>query len=113
SQLSAIVASRDDAIVGKDLNGVITSWNAAAERLFGYRAADAIGRSIAMIIPAERRSEEDDVLQSIRAGRRVEPFETVRLRKDGSEVDVSVSVSPIVDRNGVIVGASKIARDIS
>jgi PAS domain S-box-containing protein len=113
AQLSAIVQSSDDAIVGKDLNGAITSWNAAAERLFGYRAAEAIGRSIAMIIPPERRSEEDDVIQTIRAGRRVEPFETVRRRKDGSDVDVSVTVSPIVDGNGAIVGASKIARDIS
>jgi PAS domain S-box-containing protein len=112
-RLAAIVQSSDDAIVGKDLNGVITSWNSAAERLFGYRAAEALGRSIMMLIPPERRSEEDEVLQSIRAGYRIQPFETIRRRKDGTDVDVSVTVSPIVDGIGAIVGASKIVRDIT
>ena len=110
--LAAIVESSADAIVGKDLNGVITSWNAGAERLFGYPAAEAIGRPIMMIIPAERRSEEENVLRRIRSGQRVEHFETVRRRKDGAEVDVSITVSPISDGAGVITGASKIARDI-
>jgi PAS domain S-box-containing protein len=112
-QLAAIVESSDDAIVGKDLNGVITSWNAGAERLFGYPAAEAIGRSITLILPPERRSEEDEVLRQIRAGQRVEPFETSRRRKDGSDVEVSITVSPIADRAGTITGASKIARDVT
>ena len=112
-QLAAIVESSDDAIVGKDLDGVITSWNHAAEQLFGYPAAEAIGQSITLIIPPARRSEEDDVIRQIRAGKRVEHFETSRRRKDGSEVEVSITVSPITDGSGVVVGASKIARDIS
>jgi PAS domain S-box-containing protein len=113
SQLASIVESSDDAIIGKDLNGVITSWNGGAEQLFGYPASEAIGRSITLIIPAERRSEEDEVLRRIRAGLRVEPFETVRRRKDGSDVEVAITVSPIADRGGRITGASKIARDIT
>ena len=112
-QLAAIVESSDDAIVGKDLDGVITSWNHAAEQLFGYPAAEAIGQSITLIIPPARRSEEDDVIRQIRAGKRVEHFETSRRRKDGSEVEVSITVSPITDGSGVVVGASKIARDIT
>jgi PAS domain S-box-containing protein len=112
-QLASIVESSDDAIVGKDLNGVITSWNGGAEQLFGYTASEAVGRSITFIIPPECRSEEDEVLSQIRAGRRVEPFETVRRRKDGSDVEVSITVSPITDVRGRITGASKIARDIT
>ena len=112
-QLAALVESSDDAIVGKDLNGVITSWNRGAERLFGYPAAEAIGRSIMLIIPPERRSEEDGVLRQIRAGKRVEPFETSRRRKDGTDVEVSITVSPIIDGSGMVIGASKIARDIT
>src|SRR6185436_6310158 len=100
-------------IVGKDLNGIVTSWNTGAERLFGYSADVMIGQSITIIIPPERMSEEDRVLAEIRAGRRVEHFETVRQRKDGSNVDVSITVSPIKDASGVVSGASKIARDIS
>jgi PAS domain S-box-containing protein len=113
ARLAAIVESSDDAIVSKDLNGYITSWNAAAERMFGYTAAEIVGRHITTIIPAERRTEEDHVLEEIRNGRRVEHFETVRCRKDGSFVDVSLTVSPIHTEGGRIVGASKIARDIS
>jgi PAS domain S-box-containing protein len=112
-QLAAIVASSDDAIVGKNLNGIITSWNHAAERLFGFTSAEAIGLPITVIIPPERRSEEDDVIRQIKLGQRVEHFETVRRRKDGSDVEVSITVSPIVDGSGSITGASKIARDIT
>ena len=112
-QLAAIVESSDDAIVGKDLDSIIVTWNRGAERLFGYSAHDAIGQRITIIIPPDRLDEEDRVMQRIRGGARVEPFETVRRRKDGSLVEVSVTVSPIRDASGAIVGASKIARDIS
>jgi PAS domain S-box-containing protein len=112
-RLAAIVESSDDAIVSKDLTGIITSWNRGAELLFGYTADEAVGRSITILIPPDRLSEEDLVLERIRAGMRVEHFETVRWRKDGTLVDVSVTVSPIRDAAGAIVGASKIARDIS
>jgi PAS domain S-box-containing protein len=113
AQLAAIVESSDDAIVGKDLDGIITSWNHGAERLFGYSAADAIGQPIALIIPPDRLGEEHHVLGRIRAGDHVEPFQSVRRRQDGTPVDVSIRVSPIRGPSGVIVGASKIARDIS
>ena len=112
-RLAAIVQSSDDAIVGKDLNGVIQSWNPGAERLFLYSAEEAIGRPIAMIIPPDRLQEEEYVLRGIRSGLRVEPLETVRRRKDGVEIAVLVTVSPIRNAAGVVVGASKIARDIS
>jgi len=112
-KLAAIVESSDDVIVGKNLNGVITSWNRAAERLFGYSAAEAIGQPISFIIPADRLQEEERVLARIRSGHRVEPFETKRRRKDGTLVDVSITVSPIRSQAGDIVGASKIARDIT
>ena len=112
-RLAAIVESSDDAIVGKDLEGNITSWNRGAERLFGFSAAEAVGRSMTLIIPAERRAEEDEILHRIRSGQRVEPFETLRRRKDGSHVEVSIRISPISDDSGTIVGASKIARDIT
>src|SRR5579871_6119043 len=112
-QLAAIVESSDDAIVGKDLNSVITSWNRGAERLFGYSASEAIGQSIAIIIPEERIDEERFVMDRIRSGLRVESFETVRRRKNGTLVDVSLTVSPIRAASGEIVGASKIARDIT
>jgi len=112
-RLAAIVQSSDDAIVGKDLNGIIQSWNPGAERIFLYTAAEAIGRSIAIIIPADRVHEEEHVLSRVRSGLRVEPLETVRRRKDGVEIDVLVTVSPIRNAAGVVVGASKIARDIS
>jgi PAS domain S-box-containing protein len=112
SRLAAIVSSSDDAIVGKDTNGVITSWNQAAERMFGYPAAEAIGRHITIIIPPDRRHEEDAVLARIRSGQSVDHFETIRVRKDGRLIEVSITVSPIRGADGVIVGASKIARDI-
>ena len=111
--LAAIVASSDDAIISKDLNGVITSWNEAAERLFGYTAAEMVGRTIETIIPFDRRSEEEYVLSRIRAGLKVDHFETLRVRKDGNFVNVSLTISPIRGRDGRIVGASKIARDIT
>jgi PAS domain S-box-containing protein len=111
--LAALVASSDDAIVSKDLNGIVTSWNPAAERMFGFTADEMIGASITKIIPAERLSEEDHVLSRIRAGMAVDHFETVRRRKDGSPIEVSLTVSPIRDAGGRIIGASKVARDIT
>jgi PAS domain S-box-containing protein len=111
--LAAIIQSSDDAIISKDLNGVVRSWNPAAERLFGYTAEDMIGESITKMIPRERLSEETYVLGRIRAGQTVDHFETVRQRKDGRMVDISLTVSPIRDARGRIIGASKIARDIS
>jgi PAS domain S-box-containing protein len=113
ARLAAIINSSDDAIVSKDLNGVITSWNRAAEQMFGWTEAEAIGRPILMIIPEERLSEETEVLSRIRRGEGVDHFETVRRRKDGSLIDISLTVSPIKNSDGVIVGASKIARDIT
>jgi PAS domain S-box-containing protein len=112
-RLIAIVESSEDAIVSKDLNGIITSWNKAAERLFGYTAAEVIGQSITIIIPKERLPEEDVVISAVRRGDRVDHFETQRRRKDGTLVPISLTVSPIRDEQGVVVGASKIARDIS
>jgi PAS domain S-box-containing protein len=110
--LAALVDSSDDAIVGKTLDGVIRSWNPAAERLFGYTEAEAVGRSITLIIPPERHDEEREILARLRRGERIEHFETVRVTKDGRPVEISLSVSPIVDDDGRIVGASKIARDV-
>ena len=112
-RLIAIVESSEDAIVSKDLNGNITSWNRAAERLFGYSADEVIGKHITIIIPQERLAEEDLVISAVRRGERVQHFETLRRRKDGTLVPISLSVSPIRDEDGVVVGASKIARDIS
>lgn len=111
--LSAIVQSSDDAIISKDLNGIIISWNAGAERIFGYRDAEVVGRSIMILIPPDRADEERRILEQIGQGQRIDHYETVRRRKDGSAVDVSLTVSPIVDASGTIIGASKIARDIS
>ncbi|MEQ1728883.1 MAG: ATP-binding protein [Vicinamibacterales bacterium] len=112
-RLAVIVADADDAIISKDTNGIITSWNAGAERMFGYTATEAIGQSIRIVIPADRQSEADLVLSSIRRGQRVDHFETQRCRRDGELVDVSITVSPIRTPDGRVVGASKIARDIS
>ena len=112
-QLAAIVESSDDAIVGKTLDGTITSWNRAAEQMFGYSATEAIGRSIRTIFPTARWSVEDDVVRRLRRGERVRHFETARVRKDGTEVPVSLTISPILDAAGVVIGASTIARDIS
>jgi PAS domain S-box-containing protein len=109
-RFAAIIEFSDDAIITKDLNSIITSWNPGAERLFGYSAEEAIGRPVTVLIPTERQDEEPVILERIRRGERVDHYETVRLRKDGSHVDISLSVSPIKDVNGTIVGASKIAR---
>lgn len=106
-----IVESSDDAIVSKDLNGTVLSWNAAAERMFGYSASEIIGKSIRLIIPEERQNEEDFVLGQIRSGKAVRHYETIRQRKDGSLIPISLTVSPIHNERGVVVGASKIARD--
>ncbi len=111
--LAAIVASSDDVIVSKTLDGIITSWNPAAERILGYTAAEAIGKHIRLIIPPERWAEEDDVLAHIRRGERVDHFETVRRAKDGRLLNISLTVSPVKDQNGKVIGASKVARDIT
>lgn len=110
--LAAIVANSDDAIISKDLNGTIMSWNRAAERIFGYSPPEVLGRSITIIIPADRRQEENNILARLRAGERID-FETVRVTKDGRLLNISLTISPIRDNNGVIIGASKIARDIT
>ena len=112
-RLAAIVDSSEDAIVSKDLNGVVQTWNGAAERMFGYTASEIVGRPISLIIPRERLSEEDEVLARVRSGRGIDHFETVRQRKDGSLVEISLTVSPIKDADGTVIGASKIARDIT
>jgi len=112
-QLAAIVESSDDAIISKDLNGIIASWNHGAERLFGYTAKEAIGRPIGFLIPPERHDEEPAILERIRRGERIEHYETIRQHKDGRLMDISITVSPIRDAQGNISGASKIARDIS
>ena len=112
-RLAAIVESSDDAIVSKDLNGIITSWNAGAERLFGYTAEEAIKKPITIIIPPDRYHEEQQILDRIHSGERVDHLDTVRRRKDGSLVNVSVTVSPVKQSDGRVIGASKIARDIS
>jgi PAS domain S-box-containing protein len=112
-RLAAVVSSSDDAIITKDLNGIITSWNRAAERMFGFTAGEAIGKSIRIVIPADLQSEEDNVLARIRNGLSVDHYETRRVRKDGREILISLTVSPIIDDAGIVIGASKIARDIT
>ena len=111
--LASIVQSSDDAIVSKDLNGVIISWNPGAERIFGYSAGEAVGQPITIVIPQDRQDEEQTILARIRRGEHIDHFETVRQRKDGSQIIISLSVSPVKDTGGTIVGASKIARDIT
>jgi two-component system, chemotaxis family, CheB/CheR fusion protein len=111
--LVAIVEASDDAIISKDLDGIVKSWNQGAQRLFGYTPEEMIGKSITILIPADRHDEEPGILERIRSGERIEHFETVRLRKDGDLVDISLSVSPVKDIEGKIIGASKIARDIT
>jgi PAS domain S-box-containing protein len=111
--LAAIVASSDDAIISKNLDGIITSWNNSAKRIFGYTPEEAIGRHITLIIPPERLAEESDILGRIRRGERVEHFHTLRRRKDGSLLDVSLTISPVRDSSGRVVGASKVARDVT
>jgi PAS domain S-box-containing protein len=110
---AAIVESSDDAILSKDVNGVITSWNDGAHRLFGYTSQEAVGKSVTLLIPVDRHDEEPRILERIRRGERIDHYETVRQRKDGSLVDISLTVSPIRDSRGNIIGASKIARDIT
>jgi PAS domain S-box-containing protein len=111
--LAAIVASSDDAIVSKNLDGIITSWNKSAERIFGYAAEEAIGKHVTLIIPPERHFEELDILGRLRRGERVDHFQTVRRRKDGRLLDVSLTISPVRDSSGRVIGASKVARDIT
>jgi PAS domain S-box-containing protein len=113
ARLAAIVESSDDAIISKDLTGRITSWNASAQRIFGYRAEEMIGESIRRLIPPELQSEEDEILSKLRRGERVDHFETVRVAKDGRRIDISVTVSPLHNSAGKVVGASKVARDIT
>ena len=113
AMLAAIVASSDDAIVSKDLGGTIMTWNAGAERIFGYTAAEIVGKSVLTLLPPDRHAEEDYILSTLRRGGRIDHFETVRVRKDGRRIDISLSVSPIRDSTGRIVGAAKIARDIT
>lgn len=111
--LAAIVEGSDDGIVGKTLDGIVTSWNAGAERLFGYAAEEMIGQPIRRIVPFDRRDDVTHILSAIRAGRRVHHYETERIRKDGTRLHVSLTVSPILDADGRVVGASKIARDVT
>jgi len=111
--LAAIVDSSEDAIVSKTLEGIITSWNAGAERLFGYTASEAVGQHISLIIPDDRRSEEAVIIGRIKQGQRIEHFDTVRVHKNKAQLDISLTVSPVRDASGAIVGASKIARDIT
>jgi two-component system CheB/CheR fusion protein len=112
-RLASIVQFSHDAIISKSLNGKIESWNAGAERIFGYSASEAIGQSVEMLIPADRLNEEPEIINRIRRGERIEHYETVRRRKDGGLIDVSLTVSPIMDAEGRVISASKIARDIS
>jgi PAS domain S-box-containing protein len=112
-RLAAVVESSDDAIVSKDLNGTINTWNRGAEKIFGYTASEVVGKPMLMLLPSERVNEESDILARIRRGKRVEHFETVRVRKNGGKIDVSVTISPIKNSSGVIVGASNVARDIT
>jgi PAS domain S-box-containing protein len=113
SLLAAIVDCSDDAIISKDLDGVITSWNRSAARLFGYTREEAVGQNITLIVPQDRREEEKQILEQLRRGQRVDHFETVRLRKDGVLLELSLTISPVRDATGRVVGASKVARDIT
>src|SRR5215216_269533 len=111
--LSALIESADDAIISKTLEGVITSWNAGAQRIFGYTADEVIGKPVTILIPEDHLDEEPAILARLRAGIRIEHYETVRVRKDGRLIDISLTVSPIKGPHGNIIGASKIARDIT
>jgi PAS domain S-box-containing protein len=113
AQLAAIVNSSDDAIIGKGLDGVIKSWNTGAEHVYGYRVDEVIGKPISMLLPPGRQGEEPAIIARLTRGERVEPFETVRRRKDGQDIDVSITISPILDARGLVIGASNVARDIS
>ena len=105
--------SSDDAIISKSLDGVISSWNKGAERMFGYTADEAIGQHITLIIPPDRQQEEVMILERLKRGERVDHFETVRVRKDGTPLDISLTISPVRDGEGRVIGASKVARDIT
>jgi len=111
--LSAIVESSEDAIVSKDLTGIVTTWNKAAEVIFGYAASEIVGQSITLLLPPDRLQEEAAFLDRLKHGERIHGYETVRLRKDGRLVPVSLTISPLKDEGGRIIGASKIARDIT
>jgi PAS domain S-box-containing protein len=111
--LAAIVDSSDDAIVSKTLEGIITSWNAGAERLFGYTASEAVVQHISLIIPINRRDEETVIIERIKKGERIAHFDTVRVRKDKTRLDISLTISPVRDGSGKIIGASKIARNVT
>jgi PAS domain S-box-containing protein len=111
--LAAIVESSDDAIIAKNLDGIIQSSNPAAQRLFGYAPTELIGQSIRILIPPDRQREEDEILAKIRRGERIDHFETVRLSKDGRPIDISLTISPVRDASGTIIGVSKTARDIT
>src|SRR5882724_9236020 len=111
--LASIVENSDDAIISKDLNGVIMSWNCGAERIFGYSAAEAVGKPVSILIPPDHADEEPKILERIRRGERIGHYETVRQHKDGTLINVSLSVSPIKDADGRVIGVSKIARDIT
>ena len=113
ARLAAIVESSDDAIVSKDLNGIITSWNAAAEHIFGYRADEIVGKSVLTLIPPELHHEEPEILKKLKANQRIDHFETERVHKDGHRIPVSLTISPIRSSTGEVIGASKVARDIS
>jgi PAS domain S-box-containing protein len=113
TQLAAIVESSDDAIISKNLDGIISSWNSSAERIFGYTAEEAIGKHITIIIPPDRIYEESMIIEQLRRGQRVDHFETIRMRKDGTPIDISLTISPMKDSAGRVVGASKVARDIT
>src|SRR5262245_28579711 len=113
NRLAAIVASSDDAIISKTLDGIIVTWNEGASRIFGYTPEEVIGKPITILIPPDRQDEEPAILRRLRAGERVDHFETIRVRKDGTLVNISLTISPVRNADGEIVGASKIARDIT
>jgi PAS domain S-box-containing protein len=112
-QLAAIVEHSEDAVIGKNMSGIITSWNAAAERLYGYTAAEAIGQPIRVIVPSDHRDELEEIMRRLKAGERIDAWDTVRMRKDGTRVDVSLQISPIKNSEGEVIGASKVARDVT
>ena len=111
--LAAIVESSDDAIIGKTLDGIITSWNAGAQRIFGYSAEEVVGKPVTILIPPDRWPEEARILKRLRNGERVDHFETTRIRKDGGRIAISLTISPVHDSTGTISGISKIARDVT
>ncbi|RYZ80883.1 MAG: PAS domain S-box protein, partial [Proteobacteria bacterium] len=111
--MEALIDSAGDAIISKNLDGIITTWNKGAERVFGYTAQEVIGKPILILIPLDRYNEEPDIIKRIRAGERIDHYETIRKRKDGTLIDISLTVSPIHGPDGKIIGASKIARDVT